>query len=116
MTEIKLLPKTKRKYSNKQNEDYNNRQDIYKTKEWKELRLSQLMKQPLCECCLLDGRVTPAIDVHHIISFTDYTGNARLYWAYNADNLSSLCKFCHNKIHHNKEFRDKYTVLLLQVD
>ena len=102
MPEIKLLNKKKREYSHKAKEDYKNRQDIYKTEQWKSLRTAQLMKQPLCECCLLDGKIKLAEHVHHLISFTPFKGNAKLFYAYNPDNLSSLCNECHSKIHSTK--------------
>lgn len=36
------------------------------------------MANPLCEVCLANGIIKPAIDVHHIDSFMNYTGNKRL--------------------------------------
>ena len=50
------------------------RQKIYQTTEWKKLRLAKLQQNPLCEPCLTKGVVTPAIDIHHIDSFTKYDG------------------------------------------
>lgn len=75
------------------------RQQIYQSDKWKKLRLAKLIEQPLCEICLAKGLVVPAIDVHHIDSFTNYTGANRLWKAYDFDNLQSLCKECHSKIH-----------------
>lgn len=109
---IKRLTKKKREYNQDQKEAYNNRQDIYKTEQWKSLRLAQLINQPLCECCLLDNKTTLAIDVHHLISFTQFTGTTKLYYAYDPNNLVSLCKTCHTHIHHNPNFKEKYTNLL----
>lgn len=78
-----------------------NRQQIYQSAKWKKLRQAKLMAQPLCEKCLDKGLVTPAIDVHHKDSFTNYTGNMRLYKAYSFDNLLSVCKQCHSELHKN---------------
>jgi 5-methylcytosine-specific restriction protein A len=51
--------------------------------------------------CLSEGKITPAIDVHHKDSFTNYTGNMRLYKAFDYSNLLSVCKECHSKLHRN---------------
>ena len=75
------------------------RQKIYQSIRWKELRKSKLMQQPLCEVCLAKGIVKPAIDVHHKDSFLNYTGNLRLWKAYDFSNLLSVCKECHSELH-----------------
>ena len=107
---INLVPiKTKQIRDRVTDEDYKLRQDIYQTDRWKKLRLSQLINQPLCECCLLQDIIKPAIDVHHLISFTGYKGSMKYSIAYDPRNLASLCKECHQLIHHNKDFRDLYT-------
>lgn len=78
-----------------------NRYQIYQSAKWKKLRSAKLMSQPLCEICLEKGLVTPAIDVHHKDSFTNYSGAMRLYKAYSFDNLLSVCKKCHSELHIN---------------
>lgn len=75
------------------------RQKIYQSTIWQNLRRAKLMQSPLCEMCLKEGRITPAIDVHHIDSFMNYTGNERLQKAFDESNLMSVCKQCHQKIH-----------------
>jgi 5-methylcytosine-specific restriction protein A len=50
--------------------------------------------------------ITPAIDVHHIDSFTKYEGIMKLQKAYDFSNLMSLCKQCHQLIH-NKNNKKK---------
>ena len=113
MPEINLKPiKTKQVRDRITDEDYKIRQDIYQTDRCKKLRLYQLMNQSLCECCLLQDIIKPAIDVHHLISFTGYKGAMKYSIAYNPKNLTSLCKECHQKIHHDNNFKDKYTSLL----
>lgn len=77
------------------------RQKIYQSAKWKRLRLAKLMKDPLCEHCLKEGRTTLAIDCHHIDSFMNYQGLMRLQKAYDIDNLVSLCKECHSLEHLN---------------
>lgn len=91
----------RKKPQNKSGDDYRLRQSIYQTARWRTLRLVKLADSPLCERCATEGRVVPAIDVHHIKSFTstdDPIERKRL--AYDYENLMSLCKECHRDIHH----------------
>ena len=67
------------------------RQKIYQSTKWKELRL---------ELCLAKDIVKPAEDIHHIDSFMNYTGTKRLAKAFDFNNLMSICKECHAKEHH----------------
>lgn len=39
---------------------------LYKTARWRDLRLSQLRRQPACEMCMREGRATPATVCHHV--------------------------------------------------
>lgn len=75
------------------------RQKIYQSAKWQRLRKAKLMQNPLCEECLAKGIVKPAVDIHHIDSFMNYTGNMRLQKAYDFNNLQSLCKECHSELH-----------------
>lgn len=76
------------------------RDEIYTSTKWKKLRSAYLQQNPLCELCYNEGRITPAIDVHHIISFMSTDNHLkRISLAYNPDNLMSLCKQCHQKVH-----------------
>ena len=75
------------------------RMQIYQSRKWQKLRSAKLMADPLCEMCLKENRLTPAEDVHHIISFMDYSGTSRLTFAFKYDNLMSICKECHGKSH-----------------
>lgn len=46
---------------------------------------------------------SPAEDVHHIVSFMSTADpSKRLALAYDYDNLMSLCKVCHQRIHNLK--------------
>ena len=54
------------------------RQKIYQSTKWKELRQAKLMQQPVC----------------------DYTGTKRLAKAFDFNNLMSICKECHAKEHY----------------
>ena len=75
------------------------RQKIYQSTLWKKLRIAKLLQNPLCEKCLESNIIVPAIDIHHKDSFMNYTGLKRLEKAYDFNNLMSLCKDCHTKIH-----------------
>ena len=74
---------------------------IYQSKQWRDLRLAYLMEHPLCEICLALGKITPAEDIHHKDSFTNYSGNMRLKVAYDINNLIALCKPHHSYLHRN---------------
>jgi len=75
------------------------RQKIYRSAKWRRMSNAYLRSHPLCEMCRQRGVVTPAADVHHIISFTQFDGLKMLETAYNPNNLMALCKECHHKIH-----------------
>lgn len=62
-----------------------------------------MMEHPICEICLSKGVITPAIDIHHKDSFLNYRGMKRIEKAYDYNNLMSLCKECHQRIHNGKK-------------
>ena len=73
-------------------------QKVYQSMKWRRLRATKLRNNPLCEDCLLENRVTPTQEIHHIIPF--YVDNEiNLKLAYDYDNLVSLCIECHDKRH-----------------
>lgn len=67
---------------------------FYASTGWRRARSYQLMKQPLCEQCLLEGKVKPATIVHHLEEI-------RTNWDKRLDeeNLESICQQHHNKEH-----------------
>lgn len=65
--------------------------EFYRSTAWRKLRAEQLRRQPLCECCLAQGRHTPAHVVDHIRPVNQ--GGAPL----DLENLQSLCAACHNR-------------------
>lgn len=80
--------------------------EVYNTSKWRKLRELKLMKQPLCEMCLEEGKVTPALDVHHKIPIlTDIDK------AFDEDNLMSLCRKCHLKIHEQLRREKKNNII-----
>lgn len=68
--------------------------EVYNTDKWKKLRKLKLMYNPLCEMCESEGKVTPALDVHHITPILQDINKA-----FDMDNLMSLCRCCHWQLH-----------------
>lgn len=64
---------------------------LYNAKAWKALRLQQLTAEPLCRYCQQQGKVTAATVADHKIP---HKGDETLF--FDADNLQSLCKLCHD--------------------
>ena len=60
---------------------------------WKRIRDRHISQHPLCEQCEKEGRIVPAAEVHHKVPISKGGTHAR-------ENLMSLCRSCHNKIHH----------------
>ena len=75
--------------------------EIYNSREWKELRIAKLRStNGLCEECLKDGIVTSARCVHHVVPIeTARTKDEMRRLAFDWNNLMSLCKSCHARIH-----------------
>ena len=66
-------------------------QQFYESPEWRKLRALHLKRNPLCEKCFVNGRITPAVIVDHKVEIKD--GGGKL----DAENLTSMCRACHNK-------------------
>lgn len=93
----------KKKQQNKGNQYNVERRKIYNSERWKRLRAWKFTNNPLCEVCKLKDIVTPAEDIHHIVSFMSTDDPVqRRFLAYDYDNLMSLCKSCHQSIHNRK--------------
>jgi len=60
---------------------------------WRKLSERFRRDYPLCYMCRMRGKITPAMDVHHIKSVRTHP-ELRLEW----DNLMSLCRPCHREI------------------
>mgnify|MGYP001114152568 CR=1 FL=1 len=73
---------------------YERSPDFNKTygRSWKRLRDKYIKQHPLCEMCLKEGRLTPVDEVHHILPVSQGGRST-------PDNLMSLCRSCHIKIH-----------------
>ena len=57
---------------------------------WKRTRDRKLIHEPLCHDCRVQGQITQATEVHHILALRK--GGPRL----DPVNLMSLCKSCHS--------------------
>lgn len=63
----------------------------YQTAFWREKRAIQLSIQPLCQACLLAGRITSAVHIDHVFAWKDI-GNE----AFKRNLFQSLCPECHS--------------------
>lgn len=63
----------------------------YNTQRWKALRLSQLMREPLCKRCKDRGVVRAATVAHHVVA---HKGDGQLF--FDAGNIASSCADCHD--------------------
>ena len=93
----------KKKKSNRNRQFEHKRKErmkVYNTKRWRAIRDWKMATDPLCEMCKQDEKVTPAEEVHHVVSFMSTDDPDKRYnLAYDYDNLKSLCKGCHQKVH-----------------
>lgn len=64
---------------------------IYQTSFWRKQRIIQLTKQPLCECCMTRGIITPAIHVDHVFPWARIGKDA-----FKRNLFQSLCQPCHS--------------------
>ena len=59
---------------------------------WKRIRDSYVKTHPFCEQCYAKGIIVPVEEVHHKLPLAEGGTHSR-------DNLISLCKSCHAKLH-----------------
>ena len=83
-------------------ERHRERQELYQSRRWKDLRAYMVQTHPLCEDCLKAGRIKPTEEIHHIKSpfAKGLTVDEKEKRAYDVSNLVALCKDCHIKRHH----------------
>ena len=76
------------------------KQEIYNSKEWAELRIAKYRANPVCELCLKEG-VSHATDaIHHIHPIEESSTKEEMRkWAFMWSNLLSVCRYHHAKIH-----------------
>jgi 5-methylcytosine-specific restriction enzyme A len=66
---------------------------LYNNAHWIKGRLRHLAKYPLCKYCELQGRVTAATIVDHIVP---HKGDETLF--FDESNWQALCKLCHDQV------------------
>lgn len=59
---------------------------------WERARARYKAEHPFCEKCFDEGRLVPMQEVHHIIPLAE--GGT-----HDQNNLMSLCKSCHSRLH-----------------
>lgn len=64
-------------------------------RQWKKIRDRYVKIHPLCEICLKEGKSVLVDEVHHIKPLSE--GGT-----HDENNLMSLCKSCHEKIHRER--------------
>ena len=63
----------------------------YSSGRWRNLRLAQLAREPLCQRCLCFNMTKAGYHVDHVIP---HRGNRKMF--FDASNLQSLCQSCHS--------------------
>lgn len=72
---------------------------FYTSEKWKRKRAAILARDKYqCQICKRYGRMRQATEVHHIVHLEDDPSRA-----FDASNLISLCKACHNAQHPEKQ-------------
>ncbi len=66
---------------------------------WRKVRNLVMARNPFCEQCKSEGRYTLATEIHHIKPLAEGGTN-------DLDNLMSLCRSCHAKIHARKKVEE----------
>lgn len=82
------------KQENRRYEKYDRSPEVKKRygRVWKRIRDRYVSRHPLCELCQSKGILVPAEEVHHKVPLSE--GGT-----HDEDNLISLCKSCHARIH-----------------
>lgn len=73
-------------------EDRREANRFYASRPWRRLRKHYLIDHPLCRDCREAGRLTPAVEAHHVVG-----RRKRPELALDPDNLMGLCKPCHSR-------------------
>lgn len=87
---------------------------FYTSRQWRKSRASFLKeKGGLCELCLKNGLIEPAVHVHHRTPITpENLGDPRI--TLDHANLMALCEECHQEQHRTKRWRtDAYGRVML---
>ena len=97
MSGSKKKPTSWRAKNAQQQRDKN---EIYQSREWRELRVAKYRANPLCEVCEREGIVHATEAIHHIHPIEDSSTKEEMRkWAFMWSNLLSVCRYHHAKIH-----------------
>lgn len=78
---------------------------FYRSRAWETTRNLYLAQvNHLCERCKAEGRVVPAVIVHHKIHLNEQNYKDASV-SLNFDNLMALCLACHNETHYSKKVK-----------
>ena len=102
MPTLNLNKKDRPKVERNNTDNRQLRQTAYNNTTWRKLRNTYLRLHPLCELCQLNNKITPATDVHHVIS-PFKNGEINYSRLLDVDNLQALCKDCHGSVHANQQ-------------
>ena len=110
MPTINLPPKQKREDASQRNEhtpERELRKQFYNTTKWRKARQAHLVREPLCQQCLREGKVYAGsiedpLQVHHIRSPFQ---NGKIDWELGLDdsNLETICSYHHGLEHGGPE-------------
>ena len=94
---MKKQPTSWRARTVQQQKDKN---EIYQSREWRELRVAKYRANPLCEMCEAEGIVHATEAIHHKHPIEDSSTKEEMRkWAFMWSNLQSLCRYHHAKVH-----------------
>lgn len=72
--------------------DRREKDSLYSSAAWRQIRAAQLSAHPLCQCCQSEGRLTAAEVVDHVFRWKDF-GEL----AFRLNLWNSLCAACHSR-------------------
>ena len=85
--------------------------EIYQSREWRELRVAKYRANPMCELCEADGISHSTEAIHHRHPIEDSSSMAEMrMWAFKWDNLVSVCRYHHAKLHKELKSNTKEVV------
>ena len=70
---------------------------FYQSALWRNTRKYYKMYHPLCDCCIVDNKVSSTKEIHHLIPFDDQIDE---------ENVICLCSECHHNIHSKRGLLD----------
>lgn len=95
----------------KDTQQQKDKNEIYQSREWAEMRKMKMEANPWCEMCLAEHRYVSACLVHHIHPIEESTSKAEMRkWAFMWSNLQSLCRAHHAEVHSDVGYHTKAAV------